>query len=156
GRAVVGDVASDGLVLVTARRTSDLALDHLAGRDARRQRGAAADGEVLPREFPGRLDGLGTSRDEEDAIEVTGSERRDLGCELDRAWVGVRPVRVEGQLAHLLERRLADLLPEAVAEVDGEEAGERIEVSLPVDVLEVTAVAAHDDRRLRSAHLREM
>ena len=60
----------------------------------------------------------------------------------------VRPVRVEGQLAHLLERRLPDLLAEAVADVDREQAGERVEVALPVRVLEVAAVAADDDRHL--------
>ena len=68
----------------------------------------------------------------------------------------IRPVGVEGQLAHLLERRLADLLTEAIAEVDGEQARERVEVALPVGVLEVAAVAAHDDRRLVAVHVREV
>ena len=58
----------------------------------------------------------------------------------------VRPVRVERQLAHLLERRLADLLAVAVADVDREEPGERVEVALAVRVPEVAAVAPDDDR----------
>src|SRR5262249_61541710 len=57
----------------------------------------------------------------------------------------VRPVRVERQLAHLLEGRLADLLAVAVADVDREQPCERIEVAVPVDVLEVAAVAPDDD-----------
>ena len=62
--------------------------------------------------------------------------------------MGVGPVRVIGQLAHLRGGRLAHLLTEAVADVDGEEAGQRVEVPAPVDVLEVAAVAADDDRQL--------
>src|SRR5688572_28768329 len=73
--------------------------------------------------------------------------------------MGVRPVRVERQLAHLLERRLPDLLAEAVAEVDREQAGERVEVALPVRILEVAAVPPNDDRHLGfpvAAHAREV
>ena len=112
--------------------------------------------EVLPRELPRRLDRLGAARDEEDAVEVAGRERRDLRRELDRARVRVRPVRVEGQLPHLLKGRLTDLLAVAVAEVDGEQSRQRVEVALAVDVLEVAAVAAHDDRRLVAVHGREV
>ena len=130
--------------------------NHLAGLDTSPPACAAAHGEVLPGELPGRLDRLRAAGEEEDTVEVAGRERGDLGRELDRARVRVRPVRVEGQLAHLLERRLADLLAVAVAEVDGEEPGERVEVALAVDVLEVAAVAAHDDRRLVAAHVREV
>ena len=73
--------------------------------------------------------------------------------------MGVRPVRVEGQLPHLRERRLADLLAERVADVDGEEAGERVEIPLAVHVLEVAAVPADDDRHVGvavPAHAREV
>ena len=111
----------------------------------------------LARELPRRLDGLATTRAEENPVEVAGGEGRDFRGELDRTRVRVRPVRVEGQLPHLLERRLADLLAEAVADVDGEEPRERVEVPLAVDVLEVAAVAADDDRRsLAAAHVREV
>src|SRR5207249_2723349 len=60
----------------------------------------------------------------------------------------VRPVGVERQLAHLLERRLTDLLAEAVADVDREQARKRVQIALAVGVLEVAAVAADDDRHL--------
>ena len=71
----------------------------------------------------------------------------------------VGPVRVEGQLAHLLERRLADLLAVGVADLDGEEACERVEVALAVRVFEVAAVASDDHRDFPvavAAHAREM
>ena len=42
--------------------------------------------------------------------------------------------------------RLAPLVAERVADVHREEPGERVEVALPVRVLEVAAVAADDDR----------
>src|SRR4029079_2150517 len=80
---------------------------------------------VLARELPCRLDGLRAAGDEEDAVQVARRERGDLVCELDRARVRVRPVGVEGQLPHLLERGLPHLLPVAVADVDGEEPGQR-------------------------------
>ena len=87
---------------------------------------------VLARELPRRLDRLGAAGDEEDAVEVAGRERRDLVRELDRARMRVRPVRVEGQLAHLLERRLPHLLAVGVADLHREEPGERVEVALAV------------------------
>src|SRR5207237_1338886 len=59
------------------------------------------------------------------------------------------PVRVEGQLAHLLERRLPDLLPVRVADVHGEEPRERVEEALAVHVLEVAPLAADDHGDLR-------
>ena len=71
----------------------------------------AARRVVLARELPRRLHRFGAAGAEEDAVQISRRERRDLRGELDRARVRVRPVRVEGQLAHLLERRLADLSP---------------------------------------------
>ena len=117
-RPVVGDLARDRLVLARHRRAGALVAPRLAGRNLL----AAAREVVLARELPRRLDRLRAAGDEEHAVQVAGRERRDLRGQLDRARVRVRPVRVEGQLAHLLERRLADLLAEAVAEVDREEA----------------------------------
>ena len=120
-----------------------------AGSDVAAEVFVSTRGVVLARELPRRLDGLGAAGAEEDAVQVARRERRDLGGELDRARVCVRPVRVERQLAHLLERRLADLLAERVADVDREEPRERIDVAPTVRVLEVTAVAADDDRHVR-------
>src|SRR6185312_13229401 len=82
-----------------------------------------------------------------------------LGRELDRARVGVRPVRVEGQLAHLRRRRLADLVAIRVADLHREQPGERVEVALAVRILEIAAFAADDDRHLAvsvAAHPREV
>jgi hypothetical protein len=156
GRAVVGDLARDRLVLLARGRPAHLARDHLARLDALHLLRALAHREVLPCELPRRLDRLGAAGAEEDAVEVARRERRNLRRELDRAGMRVRPVRVEGQLAHLVERGLPDLIAEAVADVDGEEPGERVEIALPVNVLEVAAVAAHDDRWLARPHLREV
>ena len=71
----------------------------------------------------------------------------------------VGPVRVERQLAHLLERGLPDLLAESVSDVHREETGEPVEVALAVRVLEVATVAADDHRDVAgrvAAHAREV
>jgi hypothetical protein len=65
--------------------------------------------------------------------------------------MGVRPVGVERQLAHLRRRGLPHLLAVRVADLHREEARERVEVALPVRVLEVAALAADDDRDLAVA-----
>ena len=66
---------------------------------------------------------------------------------------------VEGELAHLLERGLPDLLAVRVADVHCEEARERVEVALAGRVLEIAALAADDHRHVRlavAAHAREV
>ena len=148
GRAVVRDVARDRLVLPALRWAADLPADHLPGLDTWHLGSSGAYLEILARELPRRLDRFRAARDEENAVEVAGGERRDLRGELDRTRMRIGPVRIERQLAHLLERR--------VAEVDREEPRERVEIALAVDVLEVAAVAAHDDRRLLRGHVREV
>ena len=162
-RAVIREVPCDRLV--AAGRPAHLGDDRVvtglrlgaAERDGDRLQARLVAGDVvLAGELPRRLHGLRAAGDEEDAVQVARRERRELGGELDRARVRIRPVRVERQLAHLLERRLADLLAEPVAEVHREEAGERVEVAVALAVLEITAVAAHDDRRLAAAHPREV
>src|SRR5207244_13196164 len=55
------------------------------------------------------------------------------------------------ELAQLRQGRRADLLAEAVADVDGEEGREGIEIALAVDVLEVAPVTADDDRHVAVA-----
>jgi hypothetical protein len=126
-RAVVGDVARDCLPPPLRLPSS---------------------GVVLARELPGRLDRLRAARAEEDAVEVARRDLRHLRRELDRARMRVRPVRVEGQLLHLVVSRPPDLVAERVADVDGEETGERVEVALAVRVLQVAAVPPDDDRNL--------
>ena len=158
-RPVVGDPARDRLPAALAR---DPLLDALARRHALRHlrpHVVAARRVVLARELPGRLDRLGAARHEEDAVQVAGRDGCDLGRELDRARVRIAPVRVEGKLAQLRGGGLADLVAEAVADVDGEKARERVEIALAVDVLEVAAVPAHDDRDVLARvarHAREM
>ena len=146
-RAVVGDVACDRLVPVRpAARRNKRVVPRLRLAERHADSLLAARDVVLPGELPRRLDGLGTTGDEEHAVQVTGCERGQLGGELDRLRMGVGPVGVEGQLAHLRERRLADLLAVAVPDVDREQTGEGVEVALAVRVPEVTAVALDDDR----------
>src|SRR5947209_2568061 len=86
-------------------------------------------------------------------------ERLDLGGELDRARMRIRPIGVERELAHLRGGGLADLVAEAVADLHGEQARQGVEIALAVCVLEVAAVAAHDDRNVAvrvRAHAREV
>src|SRR5689334_7185339 len=70
--------------------------------------------------------------------------------------MGVRPVRIKRQLAHLLVRGLSDLVAVRVADLHGEETCERVEIALAVCVLEIAALAADDDRRLVTVHAREV
>ena len=101
---------------------------------------------VLAGELPRRLDRLGAAGDEEHPVEIARCEAGDLCRQLDGAGMGVRPVDVERQLSHLRRGRLAHLLAEAVADLDAEEPGERVEIPLAVKILEIAAVPAHDHR----------
>ena len=113
----------------------------------------------LARELPGGLDGLRAAGGEEDAVEVAGREAGDALGQLDGGRVGVAPVGVEGELLGLARARLADLRA-AVAGVDAEERREAVQVALVVLVVDVRALAAHDDGDLVlavvPAHSREM
>jgi RNA polymerase sigma factor (sigma-70 family) len=92
-----------------------------------------------------------------DEIATTLGVTGDGVRQLHRAGMRVCPVDGERQLAHLRRGRLAHLLPEAVADVDGEEAGERVEVAFASAVLEVAAVAPDDHRNVVGVpHLSEM
>ena len=122
-RAVVGDPARDHLVAVAE----------------------ALELVELLHELDDRLVRLGASRDEEDAVQVARRQLGHLPCELDRARVGVVPVRVERQLGHLLGGRLAQLRTEAVADLGAEEPGERVEVLLAVRVVDRAVLAVRDD-----------
>ena len=124
-RPVVGDRPADHLVLVV-----------LAG-----------ELEVVLGELPRGLDGLAATGGEEDPVEVA---RRVVGHplgELDRVGVGVGPDRHERQPFGLLRGGLGQLRA-PVAELAHEQAGEPVEVALPVDVVDVGTLAADDDRNL--------
>ena len=121
-RAVVSDRARDDLVL----------------------HGLAGELEVLLRELPRRLDGFAAARREEDAVEVAGRVVGETVGELDRGRVGVRPQREERELFRLLAGCLGEALA-AVAHLHDEEAREAVDVLLAVRVVDVVALAAHDD-----------
>src|SRR5919106_5234419 len=111
----------------------------------------APGGVVLAGQLSRRLDRPPAAGHEENPVQGAGGGRGPPGGELDRARMGVAPVRVEGELAHLRGRRLAHLLAEAVADLDREETGEGVEVALAVRILEVAALSAHDDGYLAVA-----
>ena len=76
-----------------------------------------------------------------------GASVRDALGQLDRRRVRVAPVRVEAELLRLRRRGLAHL-GAPVAGVHAEERREAVEVALVVLVVDVGALAAHDDRDL--------
>ncbi len=123
-RAVVGDRAADHLGLA----------------------GLPGHPEVLLGQLPRRLDGLAAAAGEEHPVEVA---RRVVGQPLgqvDRRGVRVGPQREERQLLRLPRRGLPQLAA-AVADLDGEEPGETVEVGATRVVDDPAPLAAHDDRR---------
>src|ERR671914_667698 len=90
---------------------------------------------------------------------VAGGERADARRELDRLRVRVAPVREEAELARLVGAGLGDL-GAAVADVHAVQGAEPVEVAAAVLVVDVAAVAAHDDRdlvlRVERAHAGEV
>ncbi len=116
----------------------DLPRDHLGlGR-------VAGELVVLPRELERGLDRLAATAGEEHAVEVAGRQRRHPRRQLDRARVRVGPVGVEAQLASLVGAGLGDI-GAPVADVHAEQRGQAVEVAVAVLVVDVAALAAHDD-----------
>jgi hypothetical protein len=108
--------------------------------------GLALQLEVLLRELPGGLDGLAAADGEEHLVQVAGrADDHPLG-QFDRGRVSGAPQREVREFAALLGGGLGQLLA-AVADLDGEQPGQPVEVPLPVGVPHVRAVAAHDHRR---------
>ena len=130
----------------------------LAGDDLRLL-GVAAQLVVRPRQLPGGLHGLGAARGEEHAVQVPRGERGDPVGQLDRARMGIAPVREEAELLGLRGGGLAELRA-AVARVHAEQRRQPVEVALAVLVEDVATLAAHDDRDLVllvvRTHAREM
>ncbi len=123
----------------------DRARDHLVlGR-------AALELPVVLRELECRLDGLAAAGREEHAIEVARRVLRETVGELDRSRVRVRPDREERELLGLLRRHLRESRT-AVAGVHHEEPRQPVEVLLPLDVVDVVALAPGDDRHARGLH----
>ena len=76
-----------------------------------------------------------------------GAMRGQAVGQLDGLRVRVGPEREVGQLARLPGRGLGDLGP-AVADLADEQPGQPVQVALAVLVIDVLALAAHDDRDL--------
>ncbi len=119
----------------------DLAGDHLD------LLAVAARPVVAAGQLQGRLDRLRAAVGEEDLVQIARGERGDPGGELDRARVRVAPDGDEVELPHLSGHRVAEL-GAAVAGVDAEERREAVEVAVAMNVPDVAAVAAYDDRDL--------
>ena len=107
----------------------------------------ALGGVIGLRELPRRLDRLRSPRGEEHAVQISRRERGDPRGELDRARVGVAPVRIEAELLRLPSRGLPEL-GAAVADVHAVQRREPVEVALAVLVVHVAAVALHDHRHV--------
>ena len=102
--------------------------------------------EVLLGHFPGGLDGLGTAGGEEDPVQVArGVMSQTLG-ELDRGGRGIAPERKERQRARLSGRDLGQF-GTAVADLNGEQPGQPVQVALAAVVEDGDTLAARDDGR---------
>ena len=118
----------------------------------------ALGGVVCLGELPGRLDRLRAAGGEEHAVQVPGRERGDPRGQLDRARVGVAPVRVEAELLRLTGGGLPEL-GAAVADVHAVQRRQPVEVALAVLVVHVAPLAPDDHRHVTvgvDAHPREV
>ena len=113
---------------------------------------------VLHRHLVGRLDRLGSARGEERALEAGGGQLSQLRGQLDRGGMSDRPVRGEGKRRHLRRRLRPQLLAVGVAQVEAIKTGQPVDVAVPVVVVDVGALASHDDGDVlgRDRHVREM
>ena len=109
--------------------------------------GLADELEVVLRQLHRRLDRIAAAGGEEDPVEVARRIAGQTLRDLDRLRVDIRPQRHERQLHRLVVHRLGDGLT-TVAHLDGEKAGETVEVLLALVIEDVVAFAAYDDRRL--------
>ena len=104
-----------------------------------------AVGQVIAAgELQGRLHCLGSRVHKEHPIEVAPARQRRSSMPPCTAE-GVRhsPIRVEGELVHLLGRSRGEVAA-AVAEIGAEQAGESVQVPVSVRVPHVAALAAVD------------
>src|SRR5207248_4318573 len=75
-------------------------------------------------------------------------ERGDPRRQLDRGRVRVGPVGEEAEVLGLIGTGLSDV-GAAVSDVHAEQRGEPVEIALAVLVIDVAALAAHDDGNFR-------
>ena len=109
---------------------------------------------VLPRHLDGGLHRLAAAEGEEDVVEVAGRQLGDLGGELDGRLVGDLEDVVDRQLLHLRLDGVVDL-GAAVADVDGPQAGEGVDVLVALGVVDDAALGPVHDDGLEVLHLRE-
>ena len=121
GRAVVGDVTADHLVLA----------------------GMPGQLEVLLGQLPGRLDRLRPAGGEENPVQVSWRELGQPRRQLDGLGVGVGPQREVRQLGHLPRARLGDLRA-AVPDLAHEQPGQPVQVAPAVLVEDVSPGTADD------------
>lgn len=114
---------------------------------------------VVARQLQRRLDRLGATVGEEDAVEVTRRQVGDPRGEFDRPRVGVAPQGEEVELFDLSRGGLA-VLGAPVTGVDAEERREAVQVAVAVLVVDVAPVGPGDQWDLVvgavGAHPREM
>ena len=110
----------------------------------------ATQAVVLARHLERGLDCLRAARDEEDPPDVDRDEVAHPLGQFECRWRReADPVREERQLPELCGRRLGDLRPRAVADVDAVESSESIKILAPLGVPDPAAFAALDhDRRV--------
>src|SRR5262245_15440486 len=104
-------------------------------RDEFRPARIASQAVVLAGDLHHGLVRLRPAADEEDATDVDREQLAELVGERERRLVReAHPVREEGQLLELSLRRLGDLRPGPVADVDAVERGEGVQIPLPLRV----------------------
>ena len=102
--------------------------------------------------LPSALDRFTTTASEEHSIEISGGKVNQALSELHCAWVSVGPDREVREFLHLLSGGLSEFFA-AVSKLDGEQAGDAIEIALAAIIEEVLSFAADDDRDLAEAVL---
>ena len=108
--------------------------------------GLADQLEVLLGQLPGRLDRLAAAGGEEHLVQIARGARRPAGRPAAMAvGMGVGPDREVRQLAACSAAASASSSP-AVPDLDDEQAGQPVQVSLAVGVVDVGALAALDGR----------
>jgi hypothetical protein len=118
----------------------------------------AAHAMVGAHQLPRRLDGLRSAGSEEDALQAIGRERGNPRRKLDRPGMGIAPGGEERELPRLLGGSIGQL-GAAMAAVHAEQRRQPVEIAFGVLVVDIAAVAAHDDRDLTrgvAAHAREV
>ena len=108
---------------------------------------------VLARNLPRRLDRLRATGGEERLVDLARGERRQARRQFDRRGVRGRPVRVERQPRQLAGAGGRHLFAVGVAELGAEQARERVEIALALDVEHVGPLTAVEHQQTVGARL---